>query len=478
MPNDRRPFIEGDTNERSRNIPRSLGRHPLRTHRRTAGTRRSPQSPDHPPGALACRSGRNLQRPGQRRTAASPARPARRGYRRHPGKTGRRRSRRSGRLAATGTTGRHPRRNGTGRGRRPSGRPATRQPPAKSCHLMEDRDEITPLLLHPDETAGGLMTSEYIALGRQMWAQTALEAIRKWSPEHEYLYYFVVDKNGTLVGVVSLLQLIKADPEAEAADLYGPQPRHRLRRRGPGRVRALDEPLRPHRAPRRRRGRQTHRRHHHRRHHRRHRRRGHRRHPAVGWFCTTGEALPAHLHVGNHAQPHRLAAPALRHRDDHLQRAATTSKTYSRQVVALAFFIPLLIGTGGNAGSQTTATVIRALGVGEVEKKDALKVLWHEITCWTADWGCSSASPDFARVYRLRKAPSRGPDHRHRRRRHRLLVQLRRFPAAALRLPHRCRSRPHLRPPDEHPRRCDRVVYLPIRGKMDTWIVVVTRLPD
>ncbi len=35
-------------------------------------------------------------------------------------------------------------------------------------------------------------------------------------------------------------------------------------------------------------------------------------------------------------------------------------------VVALAFFIPLLIGTGGNAGAQTVMTVIRSLALGEV----------------------------------------------------------------------------------------------------------------
>ena len=49
------------------------------------------------------------------------------------------------------------------------------------------------------------------------------------------------------------------------------------------------------------------------------------------------------------------------------------------QVAALAIFIPMLIGTGGNAGSQTTATVIRALGLGEINPRDALRVLWHEL---------------------------------------------------------------------------------------------------
>lgn len=48
-------------------------------------------------------------------------------------------------------------------------------------------------------------------------------------------------------------------------------------------------------------------------------------------------------------------------------------------VVALSFFIPLLIGTGGNAGSQTTSTLIRAMAIGEVDLKDGLKAVWHEL---------------------------------------------------------------------------------------------------
>ena len=47
-------------------------------------------------------------------------------------------------------------------------------------------------------------------------------------------------------------------------------------------------------------------------------------------------------------------------------------------VVALSYFIPLLIGTGGNAGSQTTSTIIRALSIGDIDISDALFSLWHE----------------------------------------------------------------------------------------------------
>ena len=48
-------------------------------------------------------------------------------------------------------------------------------------------------------------------------------------------------------------------------------------------------------------------------------------------------------------------------------------------VVALTFFVPLLIGTGGNAGSQTTSTIIRALAVGDIDLGDAARTLWHEL---------------------------------------------------------------------------------------------------
>jgi magnesium transporter len=50
------------------------------------------------------------------------------------------------------------------------------------------------------------------------------------------------------------------------------------------------------------------------------------------------------------------------------------------KVVALSFFVPLLIGTGGNAGSQTVSTIIRALALGEVRVGDVLRVVRREVT--------------------------------------------------------------------------------------------------
>jgi magnesium transporter len=49
------------------------------------------------------------------------------------------------------------------------------------------------------------------------------------------------------------------------------------------------------------------------------------------------------------------------------------------KVAALSTFIPLLIGTGGNAGAQAVMTVTRALALGEVRFGDWLRVLWREL---------------------------------------------------------------------------------------------------
>ncbi len=282
------------------------------------------------------------------------------------------------------------------------------QPEAASevLELMEDKEEISPLLLHPDETAGGLMTSEYIALGRQMWAQTALEAIREWGPEREYLYYFVVDKKGVLTGVVSLLQIIKADPRAEVqtfmdrdfvtASVHADQEEcARLMSRYDLTALPVVEDG----------------------------------NKLIGVITIDDvidvledEATEDIQRLGGSApleKPYLLTSTweIARSRIVWLLVLFITSMLTSNvlelfedtldKVVALAFFIPMLIGTGGNAGSQTTATVIRALGVGEVEKKDSLKVLWHEIQSGLL-LGLLVGVAGFVRVYVLEGSFSLG----------------------------------------------------------------------
>jgi magnesium transporter len=52
---------------------------------------------------------------------------------------------------------------------------------------------------------------------------------------------------------------------------------------------------------------------------------------------------------------------------------------YLADAIVLVFFIPLLSGSGGNAGSQTTAVVIRGLSTGEIEMRDVWRVVLKEV---------------------------------------------------------------------------------------------------
>ena len=47
--------------------------------------------------------------------------------------------------------------------------------------------------------------------------------------------------------------------------------------------------------------------------------------------------------------------------------------------VALASFMPMLMGTGGNSGSQSSTAIIRSLSLGDTSPSDALRVIWKEL---------------------------------------------------------------------------------------------------
>ena len=65
--------------------------------------------------------------------------------------------------------------------------------------------------------------------------------------------------------------------------------------------------------------------------------------------------------------------------------------------VVLTAFIPMLMDTGGNSGSQASVTVIRALSLGELEFADAPKVIWKEIQTAVL-CGCALAMLCFAKI--------------------------------------------------------------------------------
>lgn len=78
----------------------------------------------------------------------------------------------------------------------------------------DDAADVKELLAYEEETAGGLMTTEYIAVGAAMTAQEAIEHLRALAPEAQSIYYvYVVDDEGRLSGVISLRDLIVAEPD-------------------------------------------------------------------------------------------------------------------------------------------------------------------------------------------------------------------------------------------------------------------------
>jgi len=88
---------------------------------------------------------------------------------------------------------------------------------------LHDADDVRPLLIYPDESAGGLMTSEFIALRPRMTVREAIEALRQWDPDSEEIYYlFVVDDEKKLCGVVSLQALLLASPQTLIEDIMDP----------------------------------------------------------------------------------------------------------------------------------------------------------------------------------------------------------------------------------------------------------------
>ncbi|NMC12649.1 MAG: magnesium transporter [Chloroflexi bacterium] len=243
---------------------------------------------------------------------------------------------------------------------------------------LDNPEEVRPLLIHPDESAGGLMTSEFLALRRRMTVRDALQAVRSWQPDKDQIYYlFVVDANLKLCGVVSPRQLIIAEPDTLIMDIMDPdvisvkagmdqeKVAELMLRYDLLALPVVDE------------------------------------NNVLLGIITIDDVMDVVVEEATEdiqklggAQPldepylltnaasifkkriswllllfvtESLTGTVLRHFEGELEA-----------VVALSFFIPLLIGTGGNAGSQTTSTIIRALAVGDMEIGDALKAIWHE----------------------------------------------------------------------------------------------------
>lgn len=77
----------------------------------------------------------------------------------------------------------------------------------------DEAEDVKELLQYADETAGGLMTTEFIAVSPGMTAEDTINHLREVGPDAETIYYvYVLDEHERLVGVISLRDLIVAQP--------------------------------------------------------------------------------------------------------------------------------------------------------------------------------------------------------------------------------------------------------------------------
>jgi magnesium transporter len=91
----------------------------------------------------------------------------------------------------------------------------------KLLALMEadEAKDVRKLLAYPEESAGGIMTTEYAALRPELNAEQAISSLRRKEEEAETIFYvYVTDPKDHLLGVFSLSDLIFAQPETPVSD--------------------------------------------------------------------------------------------------------------------------------------------------------------------------------------------------------------------------------------------------------------------
>jgi magnesium transporter len=247
----------------------------------------------------------------------------------------------------------------------------------------EERKIVNKLLGYPEDSAGRLMTPEFIELNRAGTAEEAIQKIRRIGLDKETIYYsYVVDEKGFLNGIVSLKDLLLARPDTKIQDIMTTNYVY---------VNTTDDQ------------------------------------EVVAKVLTKYDltALPVVdndkklvgiitvddvvdvIHQEATEDFHKMAGieapdePYFSTKFLILGRkraiwlvvllvasylSSVVLKNYSsilQVIIPLAFFIPMLTGTCGNTGMQSATLIIRGLATGEIEMKDFLRIFLREILMGT-----------------------------------------------------------------------------------------------
>jgi CBS domain-containing protein len=93
--------------------------------------------------------------------------------------------------------------------------------------LMEpdEASDVRELLAYGEETAGGLMTTDFITITPDQSAEQVIDMLRERHPDADHVYYlYVTDPDGTLLGTITLRGLIVASPRTPVRAFMRPDP--------------------------------------------------------------------------------------------------------------------------------------------------------------------------------------------------------------------------------------------------------------
>ena len=243
----------------------------------------------------------------------------------------------------------------------------------------EMRRTINELVNYPEDSAGSIMTTEYVSLRPNMTAEDAIKRIRRGAVDKETIYTcYVTDTSRKLIGYVTLKSLLLAEDETLITDIMGTdtisvtttddqeEVANTLSKYDMSALPVVDKESR-----------------------------------LVG-IVTVDDAIDV-MEEETTEDIEKMAAitptdkPYLKLTPFEIWKSRIpwlmllmVSATFTGMIissfegalakwVALTAFIPMLMDTGGNTGSQASVTVIRALSLGDLEFSDFFRVIWKEL---------------------------------------------------------------------------------------------------
>lgn len=242
----------------------------------------------------------------------------------------------------------------------------------------ETRKALNQLLLYPEDSAGSIMTPEYVSLYTTMTVEQAFERIRRDGVDKETIYTCYVTDNRKLVGVVSVRSLLVADKSTLIGDIMHQNliavettddkefVAAQFQKYGYLAIPVVDKENR-----------------------------------LVG-IVTIDDALD--VMEDEATEDIEKMAAIVPSEKPYMKTGvfATYAKripwllllmisaTFTSQIInsfeaalktciLLTGFIPMIMDTGGNAGGQASVTIIRGLSVGDVELRDVWRIIWKEV---------------------------------------------------------------------------------------------------